>query len=410
MHQLAAFARYLARAQGCVHIASLGRADVTAPSDALGICRIEAGAGAVLPETLARLRAAIVTCPAALVLFERNLGLTDTEVSAQLADAGLATAFVGTPGGVHEHGCARVAILDRAERAHPAGEAAPEHFRVLAIVPVYNEEDIIARTLQDIISQGLEVWVIDNWSTDCTFEHARAFLGRGVVGLERFPRTAPARTYDLRALMARVEDLAREQAWASWVVLHDADERRRSPWRDVSLRDALWHAECCGYSCVDHVTLNFWPVDDDFDLDARDLEAHFEYFEFSRHPGHFHQRRAWKRTSELVKLVPSAGHDVTFAGRRVYPYKFLLKHYPIRSRAHGERKVLRERATRWNLRERALGWHRQYDELTPESFIRDPATLTRFDSSTFSRHFLLERLSGVGVFEAPPAWATPPYW
>ena len=166
----------------------------------------------------------------------------------------------------------------------------------------------------------------------------------------------------------------------------------------------------CGFNCVDHITMNFWPVDNSFDPEATDIEEHFQYFEFSNHPGHFHQRRAWKQTPEPVQLASTAGHDVFFPGRRIYPYKFLLKHYPIRSQEHGIKKVMHDRAARWNPQERALGWHRQYDDIRDAGFLRDRAALTRFDPETFHSHFLMERLSGAGVFEEPPEWATAPKW
>jgi hypothetical protein len=142
----------------------------------------------------------------------------------------------------------------------------------------------------------------------------------------------------------------------------------------------------------------------------RDIERQLAYFAFSDHPGHFHQRRAWKQLGTRVALAASAGHDCSFAGRRVYPYKFLLKHYPIRSQAHGERKVLCERLPRWNNEERARGWHRQYDDAAGRRFLRDPETVTRFDPQWFYHRYLVQRLSGAGVFVQPPPWATPPHW
>jgi hypothetical protein len=227
--------------------------------------------------------------------------------------------------------------------------------------------------------------------------------------VERFPADGPSTRYDLHALLSRVEEIATAEEY-DWVLLHDADERRRSPWRDVALRDAFWHADQCGFSCVDHVTLNFWPVDNGFDASRADLEDYFEYFEFSRHPGHFHQRRAWKRCTTRVSLAASAGHDVRFPGRRVYPYKFLLKHYPIRSQQHGERKVLRDRVARWNAGERAKGWHRQYEEINVRNVLRQQSSLTHFDPARFEVDYLVPRLSGVGIFESPPPWATAPHW
>jgi glycosyltransferase involved in cell wall biosynthesis len=292
------------------------------------------------------------------------------------------------------------------EPTPPQITRAPDNFRVLAVVPTYNEGDVIEHTLGYLLADGLHVYVLDNWSADGTPEIAAR---HDLVGLERFPRSGPSPSYDLRRILARVEDIAAHLD-ADWVVLHDADERRRGPWPGVGLRDALYAVDQRGFTCVDHITLTFWPTHGSPTCaGTRDVEQVLTYFEFSAHPGHFHQRRAWKRSpGQRVELAASAGHDVQFPGRRVFPYRFLLKHYPIRSQAHGERKVFAERRPRWNAAERAFGWHAQYDHLT--SFERDPSELILFDPATFYEDWLMERLSGVGVFDAPPPWATPPVW
>jgi hypothetical protein len=285
----------------------------------------------------------------------------------------------------------------------------PKAFRAVAIVPTYNEADVIRHTLAYLLAEGVGVYVLDNWSTDATFDIAASF-GPQLVGLERFPPSGPSSTYELRRILSRVEEIALDLD-ADWVILHDADERRRGPWPGVGLRQALYAVDRRGFNCIDHVTLTFWPTLGGPIYDgSRDVEDCLTWFEFSDHPGHFHQRRAWKRLTagQRVQLAPTAGHDVHFPGRRVFPYRFLLKHYPIRSQAHGERKVLAERRPRWDAAERAFGWHAQYDELS--SFLRDPAALTLFDPATLYADWLVERLSGVGIFAAPPAWATPPVW
>lgn len=317
----------------------------------------------------------------------------------------LGAAFVGCSSDGH-----RLAIFDAS--GQPPDMAPPNDFRVVAIVPTYNEEDIITQTICDLLRQRIDVFLIDNWSSDATVDCARQFLGRGLRAITRYPPDGPTASYDLRALMTEVERVSATLDDASWIVLHDADERRRSPWRGVDLRAALWGVDSHGFNCVDHVTMNFWPTSArGFDRCGPDLEQQLRHFEFSSHPGHFHQRRAWKQLHQPVALADSAGHDVHFQDRRVYPYRFLLKHYPIRSQAHGERKILRERVARWNQTERALGWHRQYDALCHTGqFVRRAEDLIQFAAGTFYERFLLERLSGVGIFEHPPDWATSPAW
>lgn len=97
-------------------------------------------------------------------------------------------------------------------------------------------------------------------------------------------------------------------------------------------------------------------------------------------------------------MAADGGHDLPFEGQRVYPFKFLLKHYPVRSQRHGERKVFRERKARWNPLERARGWHRQYDAIRAgHRFVQEESGQLVFDEEDFNRTFLVERLSGVVV-------------
>jgi hypothetical protein len=89
----------------------------------------------------------------------------------------------------------------------------------------------------------------------------------------------------------------------------------------------------------------------------------------------------------------------------VFPYNFLLKHYPIRSQAHGEQKVLRERKPRWDAGERRRGWHFQYDHIRAgHRFIRPTGDLLRFDES-FYEVMLIERLSAIGLHEEPARYS-----
>lgn len=384
---LDAFASSLASAFGCGEIP----------------CLAASHAGA-----LDQLRQMLRRAPASLLVWDPRGGVRQpSELATLLRRYDLPPAFVGwTPAGGR--------LLAVLERERVPLEPAPPGFRVVAIVPTFNEADVIEHTLGYLIQDRVEVYVLDSWSTDGTPDIARRLgdqLG-GVLGVERFPPEAPPTSYDLRRIMTRVEELGQTLSdSADWVMLHDADERRRSPWPGVSLRDGLWYVQRRGFNCIDHVTLTFSPTDNRYD-GRQDVEVVLRSFEFSDHPGHFHQRRAW-RAGQPVSLAPTAGHDVQLAGRRVFPYRFLLKHYPIRSQAHGERKVFAERLPRWNAGERAHGWHAQYDEIARmahPSFLRDPASLERFDERTFYERWLVQRLSGVGVFRQPPAWATPPLW
>jgi len=395
------FAWYLADALGTAQVVSVNHT-AKSPPDVTNAVSLWKAPHLEAALTIASGAAAVVACP-----------LTPQTPDPQalqraLGSAGVTPAFVGhaVGGQARDEPSHIVGVISHA--GLPSRESSTSGFRVVAFVPTYNEEDIIDHTLRYLIGQGIEVYVIDNWSSDGTYERSREYLGRGVIGIERFPPERPLATYEWRLILGRVEELAAAIP-ADWFMLHDADERRSPPWPDTTLPEGLQHAERCGFNCVDHVVLNFWPTDDRPMDPSHDVEAQLRYFEFSDHLGHFHQRKAWKRTPFPVSLAASAGHDVAFPGRLVYPFKFLIKHYPIRSEAHGRRKVLRDRINRWSPRERAFGWHQQYDQLVDRpSFVRDALTLERFDEATFLEKHVIPRLSGIGVFPCAPDWATGP--
>ena len=57
----------------------------------------------------------------------------------------------------------------------------PRSIRVIALLASYNEERFIA-------GQGLQVYLIDNESTDNTVAIAERYAGRGLIRIETLPR------------------------------------------------------------------------------------------------------------------------------------------------------------------------------------------------------------------------------
>jgi hypothetical protein len=275
-------------------------------------------------------------------------------------------------------------------------------FRVVAIVAAYNEEDIAGQAVSHLIEQGVEVYFLDHGSTDSTVSSIKPFLGKGLVHIERFPDeshcTAPD-GFSWQQILERKAVLAAELE-ADWFIHHDADEFRESPWPHLSLRDAIRLVDAAGYNTIDFEVLNFRPTGEGFHP-GDDVRAAFAYYEpapaFEKH-----QVKCWKKTAAL-DLVSDGGHTAEFPGRRVFPIRFLLRHYPIRSQAHGERKVFVERRSRIIPGERARGWHIQYDNIEHgHVFVRDPRTLTRYDGDAVRLQLQL-RHRGVEELEAREA-------
>ena len=274
----------------------------------------------------------------------------------------------------------------------------PSDFRVIAIISAYNEEDIIIPVINYLYMEGVDTYLIDNWSTDRTYERAKSLLGQGLIGIERFPKENPSLSYDWDDLLKRKVELANELE-AGWFIHYNADEIRESPWQGTSLRDAIYKVESDGYNAIDFTIIDFPPTDNTYQ-DSTSLKDHFRYCEFGKRPGHFIKISAWQKTGEKLDLSTSGGHEIKFNGRKVYPIKFLMRHYPIRSQSHGEKKVFEDRKSRWNSEEKKKGWHKQYDGFNVgHNFLKDPKTLILFDEN-FYYDYLVERLTGIGVKES----------
>ena len=82
-----------------------------------------------------------------------------------------------------------LAIIDRLRRPH--SEASPGfNPRVAVLIPAYNEEKVIVRTIRSVLNsdyENLHVIVIDDGSTDRTAEVAReAYAAEIAAGACRF--------------------------------------------------------------------------------------------------------------------------------------------------------------------------------------------------------------------------------
>jgi glycosyltransferase involved in cell wall biosynthesis len=287
-----------------------------------------------------------------------------------------------------------MAVITNNVAGKPPARSAPADFRVVAFMAAYNEEDIIVQSIRKWTDQGIHVHVLENWSTDTTYDLVKQLEAELPVTVERFPNAGPSQYFDWGAMLERIEMLCRETE-ADWFIRRGADEVLCSPWPGLSYKDSLYLVDQAGFNCVDHTIVEFYPVDDGFET-GMDHEAYFKHFDF-KHLSHPFQRKAWKNYGQPISTIPSAGHDVIFEGRRVYPFKFLLKHYSFRSQKHGEKKVFRERKARWNPGERARGWHVHYDSVQAgHRFVRSTSEKELFEECDFNKTYLVERLSGIG--------------
>lgn len=228
--------------------------------------------------------------------------------------------------------------------------------KIQAFMPVFNEADVLPYVLAHLRGQGVLVHVLDGWSTDGSYEIAKATPG---VTVERFPAEGQSAEWACRPTLRRIEDLAAASD-ADWCMLNDADEWRRSNRPGETLAEGIARIDAAGYNVIDHEVFQFYCTDANW---TGDPEYYFRYFDQRDLISRIAQEKIWKNVGR-VNLVDRGGHVVKFDGKRIAPEKFVMKHYPFRTPEQAKRK-LQTRLDRRCHEEHKAGWGVHYDQFKP---------------------------------------------
>ncbi len=277
-----------------------------------------------------------------------------------------------------------------------------------ALLAAYNEADIILESVTKLIRDGIDVFVIDNGSTDGTAELLAPLVGKGIVDIQSVRFQEDGReVYDWTSILRLKENLSRRMAY-DWFLHVDADEVRYAPWPGYSLREGLDKVDRSGYSLVNFKLYNFRLTEDIAQSD--DYERDMPLYSAGEHFNQY-QVKAWKAHKD-IDIVANGGHIARRPDGRIYPVRFVHKHYPVRSLEHGKRKIILERKQRFSVAEKQRGWHVQYDsmqEVKPEDVFWGRDTLARFEMADECMDLLREGADvacGLLATVAPEDWDT----
>ncbi len=273
--------------------------------------------------------------------------------------------------------------------------------KIQAIVTCYNEEDIIEHTIKYLVEQGIYVHIVDNWSTDGSWDIVQKYVQRSrFVTSEKFPADGPSETYDWGNILCRVQEIAmNNSADFDWFVHHDADEVREAPFESiVHLRDGIIIADRCGFNAIDYTVINFVPIPDSYN-GTQDIAQYLRYCSFGNQYGDIKQVKTWK-SCDNINLVDSSGHHVQFIGKeqKIFPYKFLLRHYSLRSKEQAQRKIFKDRKPRWNKQELKKQWHTHYNKINNSHDLKwNKENYLFFEREIFYKTYMMQMITGAGV-------------
>lgn len=252
--------------------------------------------------------------------------------------------------------------------------------KIVAFTYVYNEEDIIQESIEHMLAQGCDVYVVDNWSTDNTREIVidLTYKYQGQVQVERFPGK-PTEYFELDTILKRIE-VINYRIDPDWGLLFGADELFESPWHDTVLAQFLTVVGGLGYTAMPATEVVFHPVDDGW-CPGMSMKEYFRYWSLGRTAKNV---RAWR--GRMVKFL-DGGHDVDLGNRKKLwlGKRLIIRHYPYRNQQQAERKVFQERKPRFAPAELAIGWHTHMSGMEPGyNFIKDKnAGLHEYNPETF---------------------------
>lgn len=172
------------------------------------------------------------------------------------------------------------------------------------------------------------------------------------------------------------------------------------PWPKKTLGQSISFVDKLGFNAINFSLADFRPVKDGFSIHENPI-TFFNHFELRSTPGCYLQIKAFKNFGQEVDISSSLGHNILFKDRKVYPIKFLIKHYPLRSTSSAQKKIFYDRKPRYLEILRKKGAHTQYDNFTlNQSFIYSPTTLKPYNNHDFAyEHYLVEFLTSVGIKE-----------
>jgi glycosyltransferase involved in cell wall biosynthesis len=245
-----------------------------------------------------------------------------------------------------------------------------KELKVVALVAMRNEMLYIERCISHLIDQGIDIYVMDNDSTDGSAELARSFLGKGVLGVERFPYEG---LFNLKGQLERKGQLAREID-ADWFIHQDADEIREAPLPHRTLREGIAAADALGYNAVNFDEFVFVPAVGDGSFEGRDYVREMKYYYYFSKKKKVRRLNAWKKTKSRVDLCNRGGHVVQFRGRKILPVNYILRHYIALSGDHAVRKYCDRK---WEPAALKRGWHKVRSGLTPERIVLPPRDLLK---------------------------------
>ena len=269
--------------------------------------------------------------------------------------------------------------------------------KACGILFCYNEEQILPYTLGHYLSQGIDLVIFDNESTDSSLfliDSARknnpAYYGRilDVISIK-------TQGYEWTKILAEAcRFMHQHLSQYEWILLIDADAFYDSPVEGMSLTDFINFSGLQGYNVLDGSLLEFYPTEQD-DPSIKSPIERLKYYRTPHdtwlEPKLFSQQKIFKYHPS-IDFYTMGGHVCLRDRPKLCFIPFIYRHYPWLSYKHGLKKIFIDRKPRYTADRRTdFTSHPQYNELLPmeSDLVKTASSLHRLDrKQTMSVQYL----------------------
>ena len=237
---------------------------------------------------------------------------------------------------------------------------------ILRGLVVRNEEDIIEENLEYYINNGIKNVVVENYSTDNTYEILKKNVGKGILEMKRINTSF----FNSKILYGALMELF-EKYNPDWIVLADADEFFESPDCSVNLREAIEREDEEGFNVIELHDMEFWmtPLDPKDKHIVRKRIRYYSYFTSTL----YRIYRYVKGMSIFPLYHPTYPLNYKV---KISPTVFINRHYKFRNLKQAYQKIERVVPEPGNPK-----WGFQYLKFKkdPEFFIINPEKLNYYN-------------------------------
>ena len=203
--------------------------------------------------------------------------------------------------------------------------------KIYGLLTMYNDEDIIQEVIEYYISQNISLIILDNGSTDKSFQIAKKFENYNSIEVYQDSSTTKINDlYNILYQFATKKD-------PDWFITIASDEFLETGIPNVKLDEAISKVDKEGHNLIQFDRFDFFMSDMD-DQSQKSVKTRLKYYSYQDDFVY----RAWKNVSGTIPHS-NEGHFPVFPSNiryRIPSQKFVLRHYPFRSMIQAKKRII----------------------------------------------------------------------